>query len=47
MAGRQVDFPERQRHSKTLELVLWAIAGACIVFVVLAIFLVSGEGPAG
>lgn len=42
MAGKQIDFPEKQKHVAGLDTALWAIAIACIVLVVIAIFMVEG-----
>jgi hypothetical protein len=44
MAGKQVDFPEMQKHVKGLDLWLWVISLVCIALVILAIFLVDGQG---
>jgi hypothetical protein len=44
MAGKQVDFPESQKHVKGLDMWLWAIALACIVLVIIAIMVVGGQG---
>lgn len=44
MAGKQIDFPESQKHVKGLDLWLWAIALACIVLVIIAIMVVGGQG---
>jgi hypothetical protein len=40
--GRQIDFPEKQKHVRGLDAVLWGIAAVCILFVLIAIFTVSG-----
>lgn len=42
MAGKQIDFPPDQRHSPTLDRVLWIVALASVVLVVIAIFVVPG-----
>jgi hypothetical protein len=44
MAGKQVDFPESQKHVKGLDMWLWAVALVCIVLVIIAIMVVGGQG---
>lgn len=44
MAGKQIDFPPNQKQIPGLDRILWIIAIACIVLVILAIQLVEGEG---
>ena len=41
MAGKQIDFPELQKHSKGFEQALWIACAISIVLVLLAIFIVS------
>lgn len=42
MPERQIDFPEKQKHVRGLDAALWAISAICILFVLIAIFTVSG-----
>jgi hypothetical protein len=44
VAGKQIDFPPKQKQIPGLDRILWIIAIVCIVLVILAIFLVEGEG---
>lgn len=44
MAGRQVEFPPEQTHSKGFERALLLASAACIVFVVICIQVVGGGG---
>lgn len=44
MAGKQIEFPEGQTHSKGFEMACWAVSIACIVFVLIAIQVVAGQG---
>jgi uncharacterized membrane protein YvbJ len=42
MAGKQIDFPEKQKHVKSLDMILWAVSIVSIVLVLIAIFVVEG-----
>lgn len=42
MTGKQIDFPEKQKHVKGLDMILWVVALVCIALVVVAIMTVSG-----
>lgn len=42
MAGKQIEFPEKQTHDKRFEQAIWLFCAACIVFVILAITIVDG-----
>lgn len=42
MAGRQLEFPEKQAHDKTFERAVILFSLACIVFVIICIQAVSG-----
>jgi hypothetical protein len=44
VAGKQIDFPPNQKQIPGLDRTLWIIAIACIVLVIIAIFVVEGEG---
>ena len=44
MAGKQIEFPEKQTHSKRYERNLWILMGICIIFVIVAVNVVGGAG---
>ncbi len=44
MAGKQVEFPAEQTHSKGFERALFIASAVCIVFVVICIQVVGGGG---
>ncbi len=44
MAGKQIDFPEKQKHSRRFEMGMWAFSIVCIIFVLIAIQTVGGGG---
>ncbi len=48
MAGRQIEFPEKQTHVKSFELAMLGVSVLFIVLVVIAIAVVGGgEVPSG
>ena len=44
MAGKQVEFPENQTHSKSFEKGMLLLSLVCIVFVIIAVNAVGGGG---
>ena len=44
MAGKQIEFPEKQTHSKRYERNLWILMGICIIFGIVAVNVVGGGG---
>ena len=42
--SKQVEFPEKQTHSKQFEMACWVVSIACIVFCIIAIQTVGGGG---
>lgn len=42
MAGKQIDFPPDQRHSPSLDRILWIVSIVSIVLVIIAIVFVPG-----
>ena len=44
MAGKQVEFPPEQTHSKPFERALLIAAVLCIIFVIICIQTVGGGG---
>jgi|Marorgknorr_s2lv_3_1036020.scaffolds.fasta_scaffold189529_2 hypothetical protein len=44
MAGKQIEFPEKQTHLKSYERNIWILMGICIVFVLIAINVVGSAG---
>ena len=44
MAGKQVEFPPEQSHSKSFERALLIASAVCIVFVIICIQTVGGGG---
>lgn len=44
MAGKQVEFPPQQTHSKSFERGMWIFSIVCIIFVVIALLTVDASG---
>ena len=44
MAGKQIEFPPEQTHSKSFERALLIASVVCIIFVVICIETVGGGG---
>jgi hypothetical protein len=44
MAGKQIEFPEKQTHLKSYERNLWILMAICIIFVIVAINVVDSPG---
>ncbi|MGI9622002.1 MAG: hypothetical protein ACR2PK_04125 [Acidimicrobiales bacterium] len=42
MAGKQIEFPEKQTHDKGFERAIMIFSLACIVFVIIAVNAVDG-----
>lgn len=42
MAGKQIDFPENQKHRRDFEVAMWVISILLIIFVVAMVFIVGG-----
>jgi len=42
MAGKHLEFPEKQTHDKRFEMAILAFCVACIVFVIIAVNVVAG-----
>ncbi len=44
MAGKQVEFPPQQTHSKSFERGMWIFSIGCVIFVIIAVLTVGTSG---